>query len=128
MTRFEASVTREGKWWMVSIPSIDGLTQARRLGEATEMAREHIAASQDLPLDEIDVELRFAPIGDVGDITARVARIAAERRRMAELEREVVTESGVLAKQLAAADVPLRDIGAILGVSHQRAHQLTAKV
>ncbi|UJP09399.1 hypothetical protein L2X99_13310 [Microbacterium sp. KUDC0406] len=125
MTRFEASVTREGKWWMVSIPSIDGLTQARRLGKATEMAREYIAASQDLPLDEIAVDLTFAPIGGVGDITARVARIAAERRRMAELERDVVTESGVLAEQLAAADVPLRDIGAILGVSHQRAHQLT---
>ncbi|MGM7667616.1 hypothetical protein [Microbacterium sp. A93] len=124
MTVYQGHVIREGKWWMVSIPAIDGLTQARRLTEATEMAREHIAASQDVPLETVSVTLSFAPIGEVDDITDRIAEISAERARSAELEKSATIHATELARTLAAADVPVRDIGAILGVSHQRAHQL----
>lgn len=126
MTRYDAIATRDGKWWMISIPSIDGLTQARRLSEATEMAREYIAVSQDIPLDAVGVDLRFAPIGDVDDVTDRVAAIAAERRQAAALEAEAIARATDLAHDLVAADVPIRDIGAILGVSYQRVHQLTS--
>ncbi|WP_404436916.1 hypothetical protein LG322_00900 [Microbacterium aerolatum] len=124
MTAYEATVSRDDKWWMVRIPAVDGLTQARRLSEATEMAREYIAASQDLPLDAVEVNLSFDPVGDVGDLTERVATITAERARAVELERSASQHARELAHSLAAADVPVRDIGAILRVSHQRAHQL----
>src|SRR5690606_4112635 len=60
MTAYEAKVVRDGKWWMVSIPSINGLTQARRLSEATQMTREYIAASQDVPLETVSVTLKYA--------------------------------------------------------------------
>src|SRR5665647_2131575 len=33
MKTYDITVTREGKWWMVAVPAIDGLTQARRLSE-----------------------------------------------------------------------------------------------
>lgn len=126
MTTYEATAVREGKWWMVSIPAIDGLTQARRLREAAEMAREYIAASQNLPLEKVDVELRFAPIGGIEDVAEQVATINNERTRAAELERSASRQATELAQRLAAADVPVRDIGAILHVSHQRAHQLVS--
>jgi len=51
MKTYIANVTRDGKWWMVAIPEINGLTQARRLSEAETMAREYIALSLDLPPD-----------------------------------------------------------------------------
>ena len=38
--QYTATVTREGKWWMVRVGGINGLTQARRLSEAELMARE----------------------------------------------------------------------------------------
>ncbi|MCS3844565.1 hypothetical protein [Microbacterium sp. AK031] len=126
MTAYEATVVRDGKWWMVSVPAIDGLTQARRLSEASDMAREYIAASQDVPLETVSVTLSFAPIGEVEDVTDRVAAIVEERARAAELEKAAAQHATELARTLAAADVPVRDIGAILGISHQRAHQLVS--
>ena len=56
MYEFKIEVTRDGRWWMVHIPEIDGLTQARRLSEAETMAREYIALDKNLPFDDIKVE------------------------------------------------------------------------
>jgi hypothetical protein len=53
---YEVKVTREGKWWMVAIPAIDGLTQARRLSEAELMAKEYIAVTLDVPVESVDVD------------------------------------------------------------------------
>ena len=45
MSRFDIHVTRDGGWWMVHIPALDGLTQARFPGEIEDMARDYIAVS-----------------------------------------------------------------------------------
>lgn len=124
MTAYEATVIRDGKWWMVSIPSIDGLTQARRLREAAEMAREYIAASEDVPLESVTVDLTFAPIAGIDHIADKITAITESRKRAAELEQAASRQATELARSLTAADIPVRDIGAMLGVSHQRAHQL----
>lgn len=54
---YNAEVTRDGKWWMVAIPEIDGLTQARSLSEAELMARQYIAVTLGLRLDDVAVNL-----------------------------------------------------------------------
>lgn len=126
MTKYDGTVRRDGRWWMVRIPAVDGLTQARRLSEATRMAREYIAASQDVPLESVEVDLTFAPIGHVSDIDTRVTKITHDRERAAELEQEAIAMTATLVRDLKAADVPMRDIGAIVGISHQRVHQLTS--
>lgn len=54
---YEVEVTREAKWWMVSIPEIDGLTQARRLSEVEQMAREYIAVTLDVRFSTVRVSL-----------------------------------------------------------------------
>lgn len=124
MTEYDASVRREGKWWMVRVPAIDGLTQARRLSEAELMARELIAVTLDVPIDEVSVVVTLEPIGELSDIPDRIARIGSGREQALELERQATREAAELAKALAALDVPLRDVGTVLGVSHQRVHQL----
>ena len=43
MTAYEVTVIRSGAWWDVLVPKVEGLTQARCLGEAELMARELIA-------------------------------------------------------------------------------------
>lgn len=48
-------VTRDGRFWMIHIPAIDGLTQARYPGEIEQMAREYLAVSQGIPIDEVRV-------------------------------------------------------------------------
>jgi hypothetical protein len=52
---YEYSVQRDGRWWMVHIPELDGVTQARFPGEVELMAREWIAVSQGIPFSDIAV-------------------------------------------------------------------------
>jgi hypothetical protein len=55
---YEAAATRDGRWWMIHIPAIDGLIQARHFGEIVEMARSLIAITTGAPPDSIVVEIR----------------------------------------------------------------------
>ncbi|MDR2619719.1 MAG: hypothetical protein LBC29_01105 [Propionibacteriaceae bacterium] len=50
MKTYAVNVYREDGWWMVAIPEIDGLTQARSLREAEHMARDYIASGLMCPL------------------------------------------------------------------------------
>ncbi|CPV99762.1 hypothetical protein P5V67_01360 [Mycobacteroides abscessus subsp. abscessus] len=57
MRTYGIQVTRDGKWWMVNVPEIDQLTQARNEGEVEEMARELIAVHQDVPIEDVAVRI-----------------------------------------------------------------------
>ena len=124
---YRAEVTREGRWWMVAVPEIDGLTQARHIGEAELMARELIAVTLDVDLDDVAVDVHVMSAGKVREIDSRASAIKAARVKADALEREASAESERLAHELVEQEVSLRDIGAILGVSHQRAHQLASR-
>lgn len=121
--RFHANAYLEGSWWMVEIPEVNGLTQARRLNEVTQMAREFIAATAEIPEDSFELEMSIQRVHDL-DIADRVARIQSEKAQALELERRATEEAQVLARELSEAKLTVREIGVILGVSHQRAHQL----
>ncbi|MDP3209495.1 MAG: hypothetical protein Q8M65_10135, partial [Rhodoglobus sp.] len=62
MNKYSATVSREGKWWMVRVPAIGGLTQARRFSEAELMARELIAATLGIQLEYVEVRVSVDPI------------------------------------------------------------------
>lgn len=121
--RFHANAYLEGKWWMVEVPELNGLTQARKLTEVTQMTRELISAQLDIPVDSFELEMTIERVNDL-DIADRVAKIQAEKARALELERQATAEAQELARELADAKLTVREIGVILGVSHQRAHQL----
>jgi hypothetical protein len=122
---YTAVVSREGRWWMVRVPAIDGLTQARRLAEAGQMARELIALERDVPIEDVRVDVAVGDIDGV-DVAAEIAAIHRQRAQAEQLERDATARTRALARRLAAHDLALRDIGTILGVSHQRAHQLVS--
>lgn len=123
MIEYRVDVSREGKWWMVAIPELDGLTQARRLEEAPLMAREYIAATLDLEVSEVRVQVASVDVDGV-DVTQAIAQLESEKVEADAARDRVAEDTRRLAQTLAAKKVPVRDIGAILGVSHQRAHQL----
>ncbi|MEE2059281.1 HicB family toxin-antitoxin system [Rhodococcus artemisiae] len=122
MTHYKVEVTRDGKWWMVSIPALDGLTQARRISEAEQMARDYIAVTTDTRIEDNTVTMHL----DVEGVPAseRADRIRIDRAEAARLEARALAEAKALAHDLAEQGVPVRDIGAILGVTFQRASQL----
>ena len=53
MPEHDINVTRDGRWWMIAIPEIDGLTQAEDFDEIEVMARDYT----DTPIDEIAVRI-----------------------------------------------------------------------
>ncbi|USQ75666.1 hypothetical protein NF557_13750 [Ornithinimicrobium cryptoxanthini] len=112
---------------MVSIPEIDGLTQTRRLSEAESMAREHIAVTLDVPLSTVEVTIRTISVDDVA-VSDEAAAIQRDRTEAARLNEEATARAERLAKALVEHAVPIRDIGTVLRVSHQRAHQLASHV
>jgi len=126
MMHYKATATREGKWWMVTIPDLDGLTQARRLSEAQTMAREWIAVTLDVPLEEVDVTVYVSHVADI-EVEGSVIQIKEWRASAADAEARALEQAERLAKDLAAKGVPVRDIGTILDLSFQRAHQLVTK-
>jgi len=50
---YQASAQREGRWWLISVPELDAVTQARTIKEIDEMARGLVSALLDI--DENDV-------------------------------------------------------------------------
>jgi hypothetical protein len=123
MAKFIVEVYRDGKWWMADIAALDLLTQARRIANIEHAAREAIAVTLDVDPLDCDVEIRMRPISDI-DVEALRAEIHRAHDAATVLEREATARSKELTRRLAQAGVPLRDIGTIIGFSHQRAHQL----
>ncbi len=126
MKTYDVTVTRDGRWWMVEIPELDVLTQARRLSEVEEMARSLIAVTLDTPLSRVklgamSIYLAENPKDDLSDVSARVAELRAEAQRAETSASELMRATAVA---LAEAEIPVRDIGEVLGVSYQRASQL----
>ena len=123
MKTYDITVAREGKWWMIDVPAIDGLTQARRLSEIKDMAVSLIAITVDVPASQVDVNV-VAMIVDGTDLVERRRQIDAERESARDAERKVTALTMDLVCKLAADNVPLRDIGEAVGVSFQRVHQM----
>jgi wyosine [tRNA(Phe)-imidazoG37] synthetase (radical SAM superfamily) len=115
------TIEREGKYWLVRIDGTDGLTQARYFDEVELMAREYISLAEDVTIDQVEIGAIT-----VQGASSRIAEAARERQQARELEAAATRKIREVATELHSRSVPLKEIGAILGVSHQRAHQLIA--
>lgn len=124
MKTYDVALTREGKWWMVSIPEVNGLTQARTIKEAHDMARDYIAVTLDVPAQSFNIHVHAETIGTVEHVTQLLEDIKIARAQAEALDRKATEDARALARALAAQELPLREIGAVMGVSHQRADQL----
>lgn len=126
MHEYKIEITREGRWWMVHIPEIGGLTQARRLNEAPAMAREYIALDRGIPLRETTVEVASVRVETPAsrELLEAARQIKHMRARASELERESAEQAREYAHWLVERGVPVRDIAALLEISPQRVSQL----
>lgn len=124
MTSYDVQVTREGKWWQVAIPELDLLTQARRIGEAELMAREAIAVTLDVALSQVAVTVHLPDLAGHPDLLSTVTALTTRATEAEAITRDVASQRAVIAKTLARAGVPYRDIGELIGLTYQRAQQL----
>jgi predicted RNase H-like HicB family nuclease len=124
MTTYTAKATRDGKWWSIEIPELGFFTQARRLDQVEEMARDAIALTLEVAPDSFDVTV--AP-----ELPAKVQAVLDEVRSSREAAEHAAELAALKAREAARVlhekeGMPLRDVGRVLGVSHQRAHQLVS--
>jgi hypothetical protein len=123
MREYKIEIERDGRWWMVHIPELDGLTQARRLGEAELMAREWIAVSTGTPIKDIRAHIVRITVDGI-DMLGEATHVNDLRNDATHAEQEALAAASGYAKQLTHAGVPVRDAAALIGVSPQRISQL----
>ncbi|MUK02809.1 antitoxin HicB [Vibrio cholerae] len=124
METFNATARREGKWWVIEIPELGQTTQARTFAEIKVMATDLAAVMRDVDPSEVEVSVRV----DTPELPEATWREAREKTQQAQqLTREAAAASREVVNSLRASGYTMRDIAAILGMSHQRVSQLTAE-
>lgn len=124
LNTYAVTVRRDGRFWYIEIPALDGATQARSLSEVEEMTRDYIASFMKVSDDSfelnISVELPAA-------VQEHVAAVELARRAEAVARSKAATEWSAAARELRNQGLTVRDIGLALHVSHQRAQQLISQ-
>lgn len=123
MKTYRATVTRDGKFWLIRVAKIRRVTQARHLRELEPMTTDLIAVmTAESPGSfsvEFDIQLPKT-------VRAHLQAARALRQKAARAQAGAAAEARQAARALRAQGIPLRDIGRALGISYQRAHQLAS--
>jgi predicted nucleotidyltransferase len=119
MTTYEATVTRGERYWVIYVPAIDRYTQARHLRELEAMTADLIEVMTGARPEEIRYDIQLPD-----DVVKHLKSAERLRAMAAAAQSDAAAEVRAAARTLHSAGVPLRDVGRVLGVSYQRAHQL----
>ncbi|MBI2395758.1 MAG: type II toxin-antitoxin system HicB family antitoxin [Deltaproteobacteria bacterium] len=127
--KYRTIFTPEAGSWNVEVPDVAGcVTWGRSLSEARRNAREAIAAiAASEGRDAEHVEARAELVEELA-LPARtrhaVDKARAARRAAAEAERLALETTSAAVAGLTRAGLSTRDVGELLGLSHQRVQQL----
>jgi hypothetical protein len=121
VTRYTVTAERSGRWWSLQCVEVPGaLSQVSRLDQADQI-QEAIAFVAGVPADSVEIDLR---VELPESVQAHLAAAAHLRQEADSARSEAAAEVRRAARELADGGFSLRDIGTMLEVSHQRAHQL----
>lgn len=120
MKTYRATVKRSGKYWAIRVAGV-GPTQARHLREVDEMVEDLISVMTGESVGSFEVEYDYRLPEVACEHIKRAKRLRAEAERAQSAAAEEVRAA---ARKLSEDGIALRDIGKLLGISHQRAHQL----
>jgi hypothetical protein len=118
---WEVTAIPDGKYWSLDVKGFDQPTQARSVKEIDEMVRDFISCLTDISADQVKYELTFQLPESVNEALKEAQRLReiADRAR-----KDSAMASTRAAKILRGQGLRVRDIGAALGISFQRAQQL----
>jgi hypothetical protein len=120
MNNYEVVAERDGKFWSLEVVGV-GFTQARNWGEIEDMARDLVVCLRDVALEDVSVDVRVAMSEE---LNLHVQRSIAARRLAQAASEEALAEARIAAEGLQKQGCSIREIGFLLNLSHQRAHQL----
>lgn len=122
---YKVLLSEEDGVWLIEAVGLQGVRSfGRTVTSAVENVREAIAAAEDLDQwDELDL---IITVGDDGT-TALLDRLREARRReeSASAERDTAVKDAIAA--LRGVGMSYRDIGTVIGMSHQRVAQLDSE-
>lgn len=124
MRTLEAKAYKEGKWWMVSIPEIDALSQARGVASVPAVAADLAALVLNVPAEEVEVHITYTLPKEAESAgkeweDAKAGLAAAETKVSDKLTQYVRT--------LKDSGYSLKDTAAITGYTFQRISQILNK-
>lgn len=120
---FAVLVERKEGRWHIRVPDVNGYAQARTLRGAPAVARDLITNVTGQPGNSFGVNLEWVLPTEVQAHLEAAQRLRREEERANTAAAKEVRSA---AQGMAAAGMSVRDIGTVLGVSHQRAHQILA--
>ncbi len=124
---YRVNVTRERDAWLADVPDVPGAhTFARSLSALQRSVREVIVLMTDQTdnaLDDFDLDIRY----EIGDSSTAVT---AARRARADAEQAERASADAIRQAVARLPTSLsvRDVGELLGISHQRVAQVRAEI
>ena len=124
MTRHVTVTAERGhRWWVLECTEAGAVGQCKRLSQADAEMREAIAFQLGLPEDSFEIDLDVQLPEEYRQASERAKRL---RRQADQLSTEAAAAYRTAARTLADKGLTVRDIGTILDVSYQRAHQLVS--
>ena len=125
MTQYTATAVWDEHLWFVQCDQLPGaMSTVSRLSQAVEHQREAIAFVADVPLEDVEVEVRYAL--PAKSSVAKIVKNAQHARQQAVAAQERSTlRQAAAAVALVDAGMTTRDAAMVLGVSQPRVVQLT---
>lgn len=124
MRSYRVHAEREGKFWLLRVPELDIMTQARRLTEADEMARDLIATWLDIAPDAFTIDLDVALPDELAQRRDHARQLRDEADRLRE---QAADEFRAVVREAHEAGLSVRELAVALKLSHQRAQQILAE-
>lgn len=119
---YGVTARKDGRWWLVSIPELDAVGQARNAAEIEEVAREIIGLWLDVEPHSFEIDLEVEIPGAARDAWLRAKELEAAARKES-------AEAAAFARRavasLRADGLTYKDAGIVLGLSPQRVQQLS---
>lgn len=126
MKHYTARAVRSGKWWAITIDGLKGAhSQTRRLDQVEANAREVISLMTDEASDAFTVEVIQEMPEEWRQTLAHYIEL---ENKVSELERALVEAQTTTAQEFVGNGFTVRDVGEVMGLSHQRVAQITREV
>ncbi|MYM18903.1 hypothetical protein GSY69_02625 [Brevibacterium sp. 5221] len=117
----DATIAREGRWWVATVPELDMAAQGRTLRGAQTAAREAAALALDCDEGAVAIRAEIALDGQTRQVLAEVAQLHEEARTAESRAADLV---GAVLARLVGEGVSQADAAQVLGISRQRAQQM----
>jgi predicted XRE-type DNA-binding protein/predicted RNase H-like HicB family nuclease len=118
---YTATVRRDGRWWLIHIPQLHTMGQARTLAQAADAAQEVIGLYLNIDPDTVSVALDVELPQAARDLWAVAAEQESAARAIASAAASMRRRA---IKALGDAGISQADTARALGISAQRVSQL----